>query len=331
MSVIASAGRFETYDIEEQGQAARPWEIVHRQMSPGNFRASTEYVRFNGILCYRQHWARRTLVKGATPSGFLTLGCSYTPETHVQWCGLELDTQNFALAHSASEIEYVIPENSDHWWLLIPYDVLLRHINHAPRESKLFGDTRHLVCDPESGRVLAAWIPDMIEKYRLHPELLEQEQERKRLESKLLKMILQCANSDVSDAQDISPHKRNLVFCRALEFAEGLLSDLPITVPEFAEEVGVSQRVLEVIFNEKLGITPKKFLRRFRLNQAYRELLSVPGKKFSTVTEVAFRYGFTELGRFAVEYKRMFGESPSTTLTRKMSTPPKGFADLLLS
>jgi AraC-like DNA-binding protein len=35
-----------------------------------------------------------------------------------------------------------------------------------------------------------------------------------------------------------------------------------------------------------------------------------------TVTAIANDYGFAELGRFAVSYRRLFGESPSTTLRR---------------
>jgi AraC-like DNA-binding protein len=33
-----------------------------------------------------------------------------------------------------------------------------------------------------------------------------------------------------------------------------------------------------------------------------------------TVTEIATGFGFLELGRFSVEYRKAFGESPSQTL-----------------
>ena len=34
------------------------------------------------------------------------------------------------------------------------------------------------------------------------------------------------------------------------------------------------------------------------------------------VTEIATCFGFAELGRFSVEYRKAFGESPSQTLNR---------------
>jgi AraC family ethanolamine operon transcriptional activator len=36
----------------------------------------------------------------------------------------------------------------------------------------------------------------------------------------------------------------------------------------------------------------------------------------TTVTEIAIDHGFGELGRFAIEYRALFGESPSESLRR---------------
>jgi AraC-like DNA-binding protein len=50
-----------------------------------------------------------------------------------------------------------------------------------------------------------------------------------------------------------------------------------------------------------------------RLSQARRALLS-SDCNVVTVTEIATGFGFVELGRFSVEYRKMFGESPSDSL-----------------
>ena len=55
-------------------------------------------------------------------------------------------------------------------------------------------------------------------------------------------------------------------------------------------------------------------LRRVRLARA-RADLEAPGRNTS-VTNVAYDCGFSHLGRFAQEYARRFGESPSETLRR---------------
>ena len=90
---------------------------------------------------------------------------------------------------------------------------------------------------------------------------------------------------------------------------------------ELAEMCGVAPRTLEKHFQRFLGRAPRAFLRELRFERVRRHLLS--DCEQASVTEIATGCGFAHLGRFATEYHRRYGESPSTTLrrTRRGSTP----------
>ena len=61
------------------------------------------------------------------------------------------------------------------------------------------------------------------------------------------------------------------------------------------------------------GMSPKRCMLAERLEGARRALADARARP-GTVTGVATRYGFYELGRFAGTYKDAFGETPSETL-----------------
>jgi AraC-like DNA-binding protein len=66
-------------------------------------------------------------------------------------------------------------------------------------------------------------------------------------------------------------------------------------------------------------MTPCRFVRAIRMREARKAMLSQHGAR-ETVTQIAMRFGFLELGRFAVEYRLMFGECPSATRRRVAAT-----------
>jgi len=49
----------------------------------------------------------------------------------------------------------------------------------------------------------------------------------------------------------------------------------------------------------------------------------------TTICEVASQWGMTHFGRFSVEYRQLFGESPSQSLARRRSFSDKTLLDVL--
>lgn len=90
----------------------------------------------------------------------------------------------------------------------------------------------------------------------------------------------------------------------------------PITVEEVAAAVGVGSRALQHAFRRHLDTTPSTYLRSIRLRAVYDELAATPPGSGVTVTDVATRWGFLQLGKFAAAYRRELGENPSVTLGR---------------
>ena len=87
------------------------------------------------------------------------------------------------------------------------------------------------------------------------------------------------------------------------------------SVSELAGAAGLSSRTLQRQFRLFLGKAPRAVLRDVRFESARRELLQ--GLSDAKVMDVALRCGFPHFGRFSVEYRRRFGETPSQTLKRQ--------------
>ena len=96
------------------------------------------------------------------------------------------------------------------------------------------------------------------------------------------------------------------------------------SVPDLAVVAGLSARTLQRQFRVFVGQTPLAKLRDIRFDCARRDLLQVaPGTK---VMDIALRWGFPHFGRFSIEYRRRYGETPSQTLKRQTA-----FLDALAS
>lgn len=93
--------------------------------------------------------------------------------------------------------------------------------------------------------------------------------------------------------------------------------DDPHTVADLAAYANVSERALFSAFRRDLGMTPMEYVRSRRLALVRADLLRAPGS--GTLSEVAHRHGFTNMGRFAASYRAAYGELPSETARLRRS------------
>jgi AraC family ethanolamine operon transcriptional activator len=93
--------------------------------------------------------------------------------------------------------------------------------------------------------------------------------------------------------------------------------DHALTVPELCEQLHVSRRTLQYCFEDVLGHSPIVYLRAVRLNGARRQLRDAARQQQGLgVQDVAARWGFWHMSQFALDYRKLFAESPSDTLRR---------------
>jgi AraC-like DNA-binding protein len=90
----------------------------------------------------------------------------------------------------------------------------------------------------------------------------------------------------------------------------------PFTARDLAAIAGVGVRVLQESFRQHVGMSPLTYLRRLRLDGVHAELSRSEPWQVS-VSEVAYRWGFTHLGRFAGAYRARYGVPPSQTLRER--------------
>ncbi len=183
-------------------------------------------------------------------------------------------------------------------------------------------------CDltpPRSDLIVTPDASAMAELRRLHasvgrvaetaPEVIEIPEVARGMEQAFIEALAVCLGTDQS-REDTAGQRRHKTIMQRFHQMLDAEASRPIYVLEMAEAVGVSIRCLSACCLEHLGMGAKKYLQLRRMHLA-RKALHFADPNETAVSDVATQYGFWEFGRFAANYKLLFGMSPSTTLRNK--------------
>jgi AraC-like DNA-binding protein len=147
------------------------------------------------------------------------------------------------------------------------------------------------------------------------PEILANPEAARGLEQTLIEAMVAClAHGDGRESS--SARGQHAIVMRRFRRVVEENPEQPLYIPEICKAIRVPDRTLRMCCEEYLGMGPKRYLLLRRMHLARRALRQAESDATS-VTEIATQFGFWQLGRFAVEYQSLFGESPSATLHRQ--------------
>lgn len=187
--------------------------------------------------------------------------------------------------------------------LSVPTESLKKHLASIENSKTLI--------TPPSGQFL-----QFIDAAKMAHERLQSARPKRRInlqavETSLLGM-LDGILSDKASAKRCLNQRTEKAMSKVLEF---LRRDHPIQIPALLQVAGVSERALHRTFKKYFHLGPKRYL-KIRLLNLVRHAIRQKHFNGVSVTRILTEYGVSEFGRFAIEYKAMFSESPAQTLQK---------------
>lgn len=178
----------------------------------------------------------------------------------------------------------------------------------APRDSVIrqppLAAIAHLSSLHEAACSLARTTPDIL----AHPEVATS------MEQALIRGMIAClSDRSITDVKP-TPTRHARIISKFQDYLAARRYQ-PVHLPEVCTAVGASERTLRACCEEHFGMGPIRYLWLRRMHLARRALLRASAAT-ATVTSIATELGFWELGRFSVEYRALFGESPREALRR---------------
>lgn len=301
-------------DIHEQATLLDTWNQTYCQISGGRFHGSVDSIWIDGVRIFIERMNRAVLQRGDVGKDRIGVGMPLRLSGKAVLCGEAAEVDDLHVFSGASGFEYLSPEQlvfiglefrqpstpqSTHEELLI--DEL---------RAKLQQSQRVIGVDRTQARYFRSALGSLFAELRSDPSVLTDPVSRASLKRASVGVVLEllAQSPERADTRGTSIAANWQLASRVRDLVEGA-PDCPMSVIELALRLGVSRRTVQYACQNALGIKPISYLRAVRLSGVRKDM-----RHARSVSEAATRWGFWHFGRFAQDYRAMFGELPSETL-----------------
>ena len=308
-----------TYDADDLARFAQGWDQEYIQLKKGVFEMESKIIHIAGFQLIEQFSSVPILYRGKSPTKTFLLVIPILNQGETFYGGKCLSENCCFTGNFNGYLDLRTSNQSKFFFITAPLEEILANAQQMqfPLTEKQLLSPGVIVTNSRVLKHLSNYVEEllMLEKMCLD-RLTDNSQKTSRphlIIENFLSLFLNVLTSQVNFLSEKDSHRRKLVK-RAEAFMRDRLAE-PINLTDLCQELNKSQRSLYYAFQEYFGLPPMEYLKILRLHSVRRALKSAfPGA--SNVTKIAENFGFWHMGQFSVDYKKMFGESPSTTFRR---------------
>lgn len=305
-------------DFEFYKEEVKAWDLEFFQLGQGTFHADVLQFGDQDIMLGKVYYNKLLLQNGSSPKNGFTFAVHHQHSAPFLWRYQDFDFDSIIVFPENREL-HGISQPGHHPLLVTISEKFLEETSHIlglPEPGKYIERGSVSQCDPLHMR--------RIRRYLYYICVLV-----KKSQGKLLQPLMEDAYKyhltrllilGLSEAKSVQPRKRGFerrrkVVERTIEYIN---SDLTVSrsIPELSRVANVDERTLRNMFYEHFSLSPQKFFKSYRLNKIRSTLLESDHQK-TKVADIANQHGFWHMGQFAADYRMLFGELPSKTLTNK--------------
>jgi AraC-like DNA-binding protein len=307
------SGSIQRQAVEELAAPMRNYfSLDIHQLRPGSYPSRLDFVASSSALVYREDYPRATRIVGELTGGRFGVGIKLG-EVGATFAGDKVAHQSLPSAMSGEQIDFSGQNGYRQMVMVVDHAklfALAEAARVAPRVLQGFKPGRQgmtLSTKPSAAACLADTFGKMLD----HAVAGQIEADQGNFEDLVYDALLSLV--DHTDFCYGRPPAAVIVR-RATELVEASFPGAP-PMNVLAARMHLSPRTLHKAFVSVTGLGPHLYFRQCALNRAREALLKAHPAE-DKVTAIAADLGFTEIGRFSVRYRELFGESPSQTLAR---------------
>jgi AraC-like DNA-binding protein len=288
-------------------------------IGPGKFAARLTSVNLPHLKFFVVEESLPRIAYAALPAESVNVGFPLRFQRSSIWGGIETNSRDL-IFHAAGERIHQRTCGAGTWGNISVDPEFFAYTSKALTGSE--------IVPPQVSECLRPAHADRVELQRQHARLCRlvetkpltctHKEVARAIEHDFIYALVCCLTADVMHGDTAARRRRSTVMDR-LEKVLAEQFDRQVPMPELCRATGVSERTLRTCCADYLGMSPGQYMRLRRLNLMHTELAHADPAATS-ISKIASRYGFTELGRFAGHYRTLFGEMPSETLRSSLIT-----------